>query len=96
MTLSTLRRSARLLVAPSDTSAALQEFLESALRDLPWKVVFTDWVGHTYATGGAGAHWSGQHLRVNMKTKAAGRDILRLDGLRFLERFLEGDVDLDG
>ena len=96
MTLSTLRRSARLLVAPSDTSAALQEFLESALRDLPWKVVFTDWVGHTYATGGGRAHWSGQHLRVNMKTKAAGRDILRLDGLRFLERFLEGDVDLDG
>ena len=96
MTLSTLRRSTRLLVAPSDTSAALQEFLENALRDLPWKAVFTDWVGRTYATGGGRAHWSGQHLRVDIKTEAAGRDILRLDGLRFLERFLEGDVDLNG
>ncbi len=40
MTLSTLRRSTRLLVAPSDTSAAIQVFVENALRDLPWKVVF--------------------------------------------------------
>ncbi len=96
MTLSTLRRSARLRVARSDTSVALQEFVENALRDLPWKVVFTDWGGRTYATGGGRVHWSGQHLRVNIKTEAAGRDILRLDGLHFLERFVEGDVDLDG
>ncbi len=40
MTLSTLRRSTRLLVAPSGTSAALQELVENAERDLPWKVVF--------------------------------------------------------
>ena len=77
-------------------SAALQDFAENALRDLPWRVVISDWTGRTYVAGGPEAHWSGQDLRIRIKTEAAGKDILRLDGLRFLERFLEGDVDLDG
>ena len=77
-------------------SAALQDFLEQALRDLPWRVVISDWTGRTYVAGGDAAHWSGQDLRVTIKTEAAGRDLLRLDGMRFLERFLEGDVDLIG
>ncbi len=84
------------LAARPKRSAVLQDFLENALRDLPWRVVVSDWVGRAYTTGGDEAHWSGQHLHVRIKTEAAGRDLLRLDGLRFLERFLEGDVDLEG
>jgi len=82
------------LAARPKRSAALQNFLENALRDLPWRVVISDWTGHTYAAGGSEAHWCGQDLRVAIKTEAAGSDLLRLDGMRFLERFLEGDVDL--
>ncbi len=82
--------------ARSRRSAALEGFLTNGLRELPWKVVFTDWTGRSYVTGGSEAHWCGQHLRVRIKTEAGGGDILRLDGMRFLERFLEGDVDLDG
>ncbi len=77
-------------------AALLQDFLERALRDLPWRVVVTDWTGHTYTPSGNTPHWSGQELRVRIKTEEGGRDLLRLDGMRFLERFLEGDVHLDG
>ncbi len=84
------------LAAQPKRSAALQGFLENALHDLPWRVAISDWTGHTYLTGGDETHWSGQELRVRIKTEAAGVDLLRLDGMRFLERFLEGDVDLDG
>jgi cyclopropane-fatty-acyl-phospholipid synthase len=90
------RLATRRHAAQPKRSAALQDFVENALRDLPWRVVFTDWTGHTYPAGGQEAHWSGQDLRVGIKTEAAGKDLLRLDALRFLERFVEGDVDLDG
>ncbi len=90
------RLATRRLAARPKRSAALQNFLENALRDLPWRVVVSDWTGRSYVAGGQEAHWSGQDLRVCIKTEAAGRDLLRLDGLRFMERFLEGDVDLDG
>ena len=94
--LDSARLATRRLAARPKRSAALQDFLENALHDLPWRVVFSDWTGRTYVTGGNERHWSGQDLRVDIKTEAAGRDLLRLDGMRFLERFLEGDVDLDG
>lgn len=80
----------------SRTSQKLQAFIDAALRELPWEVVITDWDGHTYEVGGHEAHWSGENLSVHIKTEAAGKDLLRLDGLRFLERFLEDDVDLEG
>jgi len=95
-TLSSAHAAAVGSAARSRRSAALEDFLTDALRELPWKVVFTDWTGHSYVTGGSEPHWCGQHLRVHIKTEAGGRDILRLDGIRFLERFLEGDVELDG
>ncbi len=94
--LDSARLATRRLAARPKRSAALQDFLENALHDLPWRVVFSDWTGRTYVTGGNEQHWSRQDLRVDIKTEAAGRDLLRLDGMRFLERFLEGDVDLDG
>jgi len=77
-------------------SRKLEDFLVRALSELPWPVRVTDPAGYTYDVGGQAEHWSGQTLDVHIKTEAAGRDLLRLDGLRFLERFLEGEVDLGG
>jgi cyclopropane-fatty-acyl-phospholipid synthase len=77
-------------------SRKLEDFLVRALSELPWPVRITDADGHAYDVGGEAEHWSGRVLDVHIKTKAAGEDLLRLDGLRFLERFLEGDVDLRG
>jgi cyclopropane-fatty-acyl-phospholipid synthase len=80
----------------SKRSYKLESFLTGALSDFPWQVVITDWTDHTYQVGGQEEHWCGDDLRVRIKTEAAGNDLLRLDGVRFLERFLEHDVDFEG
>ncbi len=79
-----------------DTSAELREFLGASFAAFPWRVEITDWTGASYAFGRGEPHFSGQPLRIKLHTEAAGRDVLRLDGMRFLERFLEGDVDMTG
>ena len=77
-------------------SLALREFLEGVLGDFHWPLEVTDWLGERYALGGTEPHWSGRILRVHLKTPAAGRDLLRIDGMRFVERVLAGEVDLEG
>jgi cyclopropane-fatty-acyl-phospholipid synthase len=74
----------------------LQGFIEGSLQSLPWRVDVTDWNGRMYSAGRGEPHWSGRTLAVHIKTEDAARDLLRLDGMRFIERFLEGDVDLEG
>jgi cyclopropane-fatty-acyl-phospholipid synthase len=86
----------RMRAPRSERSRKLESFVTRALARLPWRIAVTDWTGHAYDVGGSEPHWSGDHLRVHIRTEAAGSDLLRLDGMRFLERFLEGDVDLDG
>jgi cyclopropane-fatty-acyl-phospholipid synthase len=78
------------------TADELRRFAEETLAEFPFRIVITDWQGQSYAVGGNEPHWSGRPLHVHIKTEAGGRDLLRLDGLRFLERFVEGDVDLTG
>ncbi|MBW2256384.1 MAG: class I SAM-dependent methyltransferase, partial [Deltaproteobacteria bacterium] len=50
----------------------------------------------SYTAGGDAAHWCGHDLHMTLGSPAAGQDLLDLDGMRFLERFLEGEVDLEG
>jgi len=79
-----------------DRAIQLEAFLTDALGDLPWRIEVTDWAGHSYDVGGTEEHWSGDHLRVRIRAEAAARDLMRVDGMRFLERFLDGEVDLEG
>jgi cyclopropane-fatty-acyl-phospholipid synthase len=74
----------------------VRDALEERLARLRWPVEVTDWLGERYTVGGAETHWTGRVLSVHLKTPAAGRDLLRVDGLRFVERFLAGEVDLEG
>ena len=76
--------------------AEVRRFIQTSLSRFPWKLIVTDWSGETYDAGGNQAHWCGRPLRLHIKSEAAGRDLLALDGMRFLERFLTGEVDLDG
>jgi cyclopropane-fatty-acyl-phospholipid synthase len=80
----------------SRLSRTLEGFLKRALCKLPDRVVITDWEGFSYDVGGQATHWSGDYLRVQINERAAGKDLLRLDALGFLERFLSGKVDLEG
>lgn len=80
----------------SSVADELRSFAEYGFGVFPWQVVITDWRGDTYSVGGRERHFCGKPLYVKIHTEAAGRDLLRLDGMRFLERFLEGEVDFTG
>jgi len=74
----------------------LRSFLETAFRAFPWPVSIRDWTGQRYELGGDQPHWYGRGLDVHIKTPRAGAQLMRLDGMGFLERHLEGEVDLEG
>jgi len=68
-------------------ASEVQRFIEDGFRNFRWQINVTDWLGNEYSAGRREGHFSGKPLEVRMHTEAAGRDLLRLDGLRFLERF---------
>ncbi len=79
----------------SRLSARLQAQLEKAFADLSWRIEVEDWTGKTYKMGGKETHWGGEDLKLHIKTVEAGRDLMALDGLAFLERFLAQEVELN-
>ncbi len=79
-----------------DTASQLQAFLEKALRQFPYEIIITDWQGHSYSLGLKQPHWRGLPLEIHLKTKAPGKDLLALNGMGFLDRFVAGEVDLTG
>ncbi len=80
----------------SRRSVALQDFLTRTLCEVPHRIAITDWQGNRYDVGRDAPHWSGDHLRVHIKKESAGKLLLKLDVMGFLERFLAGEVDLEG
>lgn len=92
----TLDRAGQFFGVKEGTAGQVRDFIQEALAELPWAVEITDWRGNRYLCGGAERHWSGRQLNVHLKTRAAGMDLLSLDGMRFLERFVDGEVDMTG
>ncbi|MFO7564958.1 MAG: class I SAM-dependent methyltransferase [Enhygromyxa sp.] len=80
----------------SSTADEVREFMERSFRRFPWRIIVSDWRGDTYVVGQNQPHFCGKPLHMVLETEAAGRDLLRLDGMRFLERFLAGEVDFRG
>lgn len=68
----------------ADLAEELQLFIRQIFENFPWPIVITDWTSRSYQAGGNKQHWSGDNFYVQIKTERAGRDILRLDGMRFL------------
>ena len=79
-----------------DMAARLQAFLEESLEQFPNEIIITDWNGHSYTLGLKQPHWRGVPLEIHLKTKDAGRDLLALDAMSYLDRFVAGDVDMTG
>lgn len=73
-----------------------RSFIEGALARFPHTIRITDWTGATWEVGLGEPHWCGRDLEVRLHSEAPARDLMRLDGARFLDRFLEGEVDLEG
>ena len=79
-----------------DTAARLQAFLEESLREFPYEIIITDWHGRSYTLGLKQPHWRGLPLEIHLKTKAAGKDLLALNAIGYLDRFVAGEVDMVG
>ena len=88
---------AQIAISPrSSTADQLQEFLSGLLGEFPWELVVTDWTGAGYSIGRKQPHWRGEALQIDVKTEAAGRDLLALNPLGFLDRFVNEQADLSG
>lgn len=79
-----------------DTASRLQSFLEQGLAQFSYEIIITDWKGYSYTLGLKQPHWRGLPLEIHIKTEAAGKDLLTLDALGFLDRFVAGEVDMTG
>ena len=83
-------------MTPDKTALRVRSAFSNLLHEFPNRINVTDWTGESYTLGLEGNHWRRLPLGVHIKTKEAGKDLLSMNGLRFLERFLDGEVDMDG
>jgi cyclopropane-fatty-acyl-phospholipid synthase len=74
----------------------LRSFMERTLVRFPWQVRVTDWTGGVWSVGGDTPHWCGATLDITLKTPAGGADLMARDAMGFLERFVHGEIDLEG
>jgi cyclopropane-fatty-acyl-phospholipid synthase len=74
----------------------VRRLAERRLADFPWQIRFRDWTGQEYAVGRGDPHWSGRSLDIVLRSPAAARRILAYDAMGFLEKYLEGEADLEG
>lgn len=80
----------------SKAASDLRNFLQRSLEDFPYEIIFEDWTGASYSVGLRKQHWTGQPLFISIKTEEAAQVLLSGNSLGFLEKCLEGDVDLEG
>lgn len=74
----------------------LRRFLDATFGRFPWTIEITDWTGEQWSVGGGQTHWCGEPLRMHLRTPGGGEDLLAHDALGFLERFVRGEIDLEG
>jgi len=77
-------------------SKRVQEFFESTLAGFPWEIIINDWTGITFSIGEKKPHWAQKPLIITIKTESAAKKLLSFNIMGFLEKFLEGEVDLEG
>ena len=67
-----------------------------SFENFPFAIEFSDWTGRAYTLGKGEPHWYQEPLRIHIMTALAAKEILSLNGIRFLERFLDGEAEIDG
>lgn len=83
-------------VAARSLASRLRSMLVGSLGAFPWRIDVCDWEGNRYATGGSEPHWCGKPLELHFRSPAPARDLLALNGLGVLERFLDAELDIRG
>lgn len=74
----------------------LKSFFYNTLSSFPWRIIVKDWTGQSYSVGGDEPHWHARPLEMDIKTERAGADLLAMRPMKFLDRFLSGEVDMRG
>jgi len=74
----------------------LQQFLGETFSQFPWSIEITDWLGLEYKLGLQQPHWYPQPLRVKLYHPDVGKDLLSLNGFKFLDRVINKQADLEG
>lgn len=74
----------------------VRDYVEATFASFPWRIDVRDWRDGSYTVGGEAPHWSGEPLVVDLKREEAGSALLSGDPMRFLARYLGGQVDLEG
>jgi len=75
-------------------SVRLMEALEAHFGDFPFLVHIEDSRGEKFELGKGGHHWRKQPLKIHLKSVKAEKAMAKPDGLRFLEFFRNGQIDL--
>lgn len=80
----------------TELSDRLHAFMEQTFGDFPWEIVVRDWTGRRYSVGRGEEHWRGTPLELDVGNEASARDLIGLNPVAFLERFVRGESDLSG
>lgn len=74
----------------------LYDFLSTGLGNFPWPVEIQYADGKKKTVGGSDQHWCGEPLRIHFHTKQGMDDVLTLNGMGVLDRFVRGEIDISG
>ena len=75
---------------------SLEKNCKEVFAQFPWCIEVHDRDGHCFDLGLNQPHWYGKPLQIVLKTDAAIDDLAQLDGFALVERYLSGEVDLEG
>jgi len=77
-------------------SLRLELFTTTTFSEFPWQIEIKDWTGRNYSVGQGKSHWYPKPLQIIIHTQRAAKDLLALNALGFIERYLEQEVDIEG
>jgi len=77
-------------------STRFEALMKDVFREFPWTVRIRDCNGNTFKVGKGKQHWCKEPLSIHLKTENAMKKVLTGDALGFLEKFVEGEVAIEG
>jgi len=78
------------------SNVSLEHFCTTTFANFPWKIIIQDYHGNRFEVGQNQAHWYPAPLSITLHTSRAEKDLLALNGFALVERYLKGEVDIDG
>ncbi len=77
-------------------ASQLKSLFMSTMSTFPWQIDIKDWEGNQYSAGQGKPHWRNLPMHMHIKTERAGKLLMSLRALPYLDAFLAGEVDFSG